>query len=66
MQKISLNLGRGDLAAIDQIAARFVMARRHAVARAALRAGLDQMARDHEFAREHLMREAGIVESQAQ
>lgn len=65
MQKISLSLGHDDLTAIDQIAAQFIMARRHAVARAALRAGLDQMARDYDFAREHLMREAGIVGSEA-
>lgn len=58
MKRFSINLDDGDLAVIDSVAKGFVMARRHAVARAALRAGLDQMRRDRGFAEEHLRREA--------
>jgi len=55
---LSISLSSSDLAAVDEVAAKFVMARRHAVVRAAFRAGIGQMVRDNGFAHEHLRREA--------
>lgn len=57
MEKLSLSLAPDDLVVVDRLVQRFALVRRHAVCRAALRAGLEQFARDHDYALEHLTNE---------
>lgn len=55
---LSINLTPDDYSTIDEIGARNPLASRHSIARAALRAGLSQMARDQSYAIEQLTEQA--------
>lgn len=55
MKHITINTTAEDVIAIDQVARYVPLATRHAVARAALRLGLTQMASDREMAIEQLV-----------
>ncbi len=57
MRTLSINVSPDDLGLIEKIVADHPLASRHAVARAALRAGLDQMARDEAYALDRLLLE---------
>lgn len=57
MRTLSINVSPDDLATVEKIVASHPLASRHAVARAALRAGLDQMARDEAYALDRLLLE---------
>ncbi|MBL9028190.1 MAG: hypothetical protein JNL21_38715 [Myxococcales bacterium] len=57
MRTLSINVSPDDLDLVEKIVTSHPLASRHAVARAALRAGLDQMARDQSYALERLLLE---------
>jgi hypothetical protein len=57
MKTFSLTLGPDDIGMIEQIVQRLPLSTRHAVGRAAMRIGLEQMHRDHGFALDALVRE---------
>jgi hypothetical protein len=55
MRTLSINVSPDDLDLVEKIVTSHPLASRHAVARAALRAGLDQMARDEAYALDRLL-----------
>lgn len=57
MRTLSINVSPDDLDLVEKIVTSHPLASRHAVARAALRAGLDQMARDEAYALDRLLME---------
>jgi hypothetical protein len=57
MRTLSINVSPDDLDLVEKIVTSHPLASRHAVARAALRAGLDQMARDEAYALDRLLLE---------
>jgi len=61
MEKVSLNLADDDLVVVAQLVRQFPLVRRHLICRAAFRAGLEQFARDKDFAFDHLLKEVGHV-----